>query len=208
MKQLLAFRHKTICVLLLALAACRNDQPSIPQGDSERALTHGQDVIERCKQMSYEGFCSYVESLGRQCDFDGLAAIYRSDLPGHSLAAGEAAKWVGSKRAVEFCQQFGIGSPNWCASFQSLVYYPKSDVIQYIVDNDKCGAPLVRYYCYHICMARDWDDLLEEATLDAVCQDPVGYVPNLDADESTIGQVAQRYIDACNSRLGSSKHQR
>jgi hypothetical protein len=152
-------------------------------------------IIENCKKLDPIELNSYLRLLADKGDLEALSAVYKADFPFSSWAAGEVARITDSESVVDFCRSFETGSPNWRAVFHALDSHPKENVIDYIRETANCNSPIVRSFCYVICMRSGWDDLLEYAMNDRH-NATLLVLPNQVNDELTIGLVAEKYIEA------------
>jgi hypothetical protein len=134
-----------------------------------------------------------LQRLGRERDFNGLRAIYESDVPEADVAAGEYARRLSPEEAVRFCSSFPVDSWNWRSAFYALRDHPKPVVLPYVLEMSRSPKVHVRYYCYRLCIRAGWDELAPVAAQDLKNETSLK-LPCLAEYERTIGDVAEQYL--------------
>jgi hypothetical protein len=180
----------------------------VPEPTPPRSKENGHDLVDYCKSLcpnKADSYRKYIIKLADKNDFQALRAIYNSDFTFSSWAAGEAARVMNSSKVVEFCQQFELGSANWQEALMALRYHPKKHVISYVKKCATQGDPLVRYFCYKLCLNTGWDDLAEKAKEDLHSDAGLGF-PNL--PDQSLANWAKFYLEKCAASKGSGNERK
>jgi hypothetical protein len=136
----------------------------------------------------------FLARLEKTRDFRSLQIIYEADIQFADWAAGSTATILDSKKAVQFCRSFPVGSLNWAAAFRALHCHRRKDVMPYVQELMASATPTTRFHCYHLCKLACWDDLREYARADVEAKD---FFPRLDL---TLGEAAHDYLQECRSQ--------
>ena len=154
-------------------------------------------IVEYCRSLTpgeAGDYRQYLKRLGAAGDFEALQAIYNSNFTFSSWAAREAARAMESPKVVRFCQQFELGSSNWQEAVMGLQYHPKESVIGYVKNCVTNADPVVRHYCYQLCLVARWTDLAEYAKED-IHSNGVVVIPNW--DDNTLSGLSCHYLKEC-----------
>lgn len=167
-----------------------------------------QAIVEHCKNLRPLELYVYLKELGDRNDLASLTAVSRANFPGNSMAVEQIVRILETDKVVGYCRSLEVDSPHWQQAVLVLDYHPKQAVIGYIREMATSPIPIVRYYCYRVCMRAGWDDLVNYAELDLNNTSYVGFVPNQSDDEVTICQVAQKYLRSLEGRTTSQTTER
>lgn len=182
---MLRFRNKTWGLWALFFLS-----PNGAIGDPQ--VTRADSVVEHAKNLTLQELVKYVNELGDQKNYGALKAIYLARFPQCEIAARKYCEILDDNSAVAFCASLELDSLPWRAAMFGLERHPKIKVIGYVKQVATSSLPSVRWCCYEVCRVAEWDDLMQQATQDLGRNEKLR-VPML--FESTIGEVAQRYVD-------------
>jgi hypothetical protein len=151
------------------------------------------DVVKFCAANEYSVEC--VELINRLAEAKDAAALRRiidADLGCSSWAVFHYAGLLDTKEALALCRRYEPLSSNWVSAFTSLGWRKKSDVIEYVKEVANSDHPYLRYYCYLVCEAQGWGELLELARQDLGSMIPL-YLQGAKIG-SVLGSTAYRYV--------------
>jgi hypothetical protein len=155
------------------------------------------NVVEYAKKLTTKQLFEYIEELGRKKDYVSLLAILNANFVESEIAAEKYCEILDSEKAIVFCSNLDLGSIKWRAALVGLSNHPKKKVIGYIKQIATSSIPEVRWRCYTVCGRKKWDDLVEQAKTDLGNKSRIE-IPKI--FESTIGQVARRYIEGVSKK--------
>jgi hypothetical protein len=198
-----------LCLLGLFLS---DDRPrpeggnAFPIAEPRTAPADSAAILAACEKMSDVEYYAFVERLGKNKDFESLAAIYQSTVYNHEYAANVATENMPHDKAVAFCSKFEPFSQNWKAAFRALKSHPKEAVIAYVKKLGMSSNPYIRVQCYELCMRAGWDDLVEAAKRDLNNPLPVCLCPiNALGNRETVGWHADIYVGTIEQKRKDAK---
>jgi hypothetical protein len=165
----------------------------------ESALDHAKRLSEAGNTggKSNDELNTFLRELGDKKDASSLADIYKSGFPGSEQAAAVYCQVVGTDRAIALCATLELGSGVWRCAVAGLTEQPKDRIVGYLKQVATSNDPKVRAFCYYLCQAKKWRELIPQAKQDLESQEPHGLPSSF---RGTLGEIAKDYIKSCNNR--------
>jgi hypothetical protein len=138
-----------------------------------------------------------IQSLVSTRDIAGLLTIVNEDGERSCEAIIELMYLMKPSEAVKFCSSFEYTDGRWFVAFDCVSSLPKTEAINYLKQVVTSPESWLRGMCYRSCLQAGWDDLIACASRDCDNETLVGF-PNQPHDEHTVGDIAKKYIAACN----------